>query len=67
MDGVLGRLLRTLDVLKLDRGCLLLGMAVNAHNFAKFAEESVNVTIVELVLRHILNVDREATRVDHLL
>lgn len=61
------RFFRAFHVLELNRGRLLLWMAINPDDLAKVVEEGVDVHIVELVLRHVLDVDREAASVDHLL
>lgn len=57
--------LSTLNVSKFDCGCLLLGMAIDADNFSKVAEEGVNLDNSELFLRHILDIYRVASGIDH--
>ena len=57
--------LSTLNVSKFDCGCLLLGVAINAYDFSKVAEEGIDFDNSELFLRYILDIDRIASSVNH--
>ena len=61
--SIAGRLLRALNILKLDCRRLLFQVTVDADNLAKVTEKGVDLDVGELFLRHILDVDREAPRI----
>lgn len=65
LDGKVSCILSTFYVLELDRGCHFVEVAVDADYFAKLREKAVDVTVVKLVLGHILNIDREPARINH--
>ena len=61
------RFLCTFNVLELDGRSLFLWVTIDPDDLAEFVEERVDVHIVELFLGHVLDVDGEAARIDHLL
>ena len=61
--SVTGCFLSALNIFELDCRRLLFQMAVDADNLAKVTEKGVNLDVGELLLRHVLDVDREAPRI----
>lgn len=59
--------LGTLDLLKLDRGGHFLSVQVNLDDITEGAEESIDLYDTAVLLGHVLNVDRIAPRIHHVL
>jgi len=67
LEGEMGGFLGALDVLKLHCGCLFFRVTIDSDYFAKVLKVGVDLNIVEFILRHILDVNGEATGVNHAL